>query len=180
MDASTPLAPRPSVLKKEPSTSSVRMPAVRKFTFKVSMTARDGACCALYARTFPFRHAALLLVPTSARRPFQASAFALSSVMRTIRRGIVPLRCARCRAWQGQCVGVQAKYLVCPVKGKSVACMLQTRRFALLAGRQTAALSGLAHSGNGFVPLRKAKGDGTRGKTRKMLSVRAAAVSLTC
>ena len=121
------------------------------------MTARDGACCALYARTFPFRHAALLLVPTSARRPFQASAFALSSVMRTIRRGIVPLRCARCRAWQGQCVGVQAKYLVCPVKGKSVACMLQTRRFALLAGRQTAAWSGLAHSGNGFVPLRRAK-----------------------
>lgn len=92
---------------------------VRKFTFKVSMTARDGACCALYARTFPFRHAALLLVPTSARRLFQASAFALSSVMRTIRRGIVPLRCARCRAWQGQCVGVQAKYLVCPVKGVS-------------------------------------------------------------
>lgn len=119
LDASTPLAPRPPVLKKEPSTSSVRMPAVRKFTFKVSMTARDGACCALYARTFPFRHAALLLVPTSARRPFQASAFALSSVMRTIRRGIVPLRCARCRAWQGQCVGVQAKYLVCPVKGVS-------------------------------------------------------------
>lgn len=40
LDASTPLAPRPSVLQKEPSTSSVRMPAVRKFTFKLSMTAR--------------------------------------------------------------------------------------------------------------------------------------------
>ena len=113
LDASTPLAPRPPVLK-----SRLQRPlfvaCVRKFTFKLSVTARD-----LYARTFPFRHAALLLVPTSERRPFQASAFALSSVMRTIRRGIVPLRCARCRAWQGQCVGVQAKYLVCPVKGAS-------------------------------------------------------------
>lgn len=35
----------------------------------------------------------------------------------------------------------------------------------MLAGRQTAALSGLAHSGNGFVMLRKARGgDGTRGE----------------
>lgn len=34
----------------------------------------------------------------------------------------------------------------------------------MLAGRQTAALSGLAHSGNGFVLLCKAKGDGTRGE----------------
>lgn len=50
----------------------------------------------------------------------------------------------------------------------------------MLAGRQTAALSGLAHSGNGFVLLRIAKGDGTKGETRKMLYVRAAAVSLTC
>ena len=33
----------------------------------------------------------------------------------------------------------------------------------MLTGRQTAALSGLAHSGNGFVLLRKAKGDGTKG-----------------
>lgn len=33
----------------------------------------------------------------------------------------------------------------------------------MLAGRQTAALSGLAHSGNGYVLLRKAKG-GTRGE----------------